>query len=853
MTTSFHYQSPRVEEDAAFLDLNLPNVAVDDFSCMPQFDTYPAADCESIDLSKLDDISLDSLFWDNFNPDLFASTEPSIPLSTSALNDGWSTDLNSLPDPSSISFDTPQMGQASPNFFSPDTTFAESALPSPELDDSNQRLNWVKSTLKDLALARAAKDTRPVSQRTKQMDASIELYLQLQNDINSGFQGDCNPAAQSMVWQHSSTAASDSSFDTNSFSVTGSPSSSTGTVPELSPASMTRAGSASAAPSRAALPPAAGGVEMVLDMNLNEATALPRKHRPKTHEERQRYITVRRQGACEWHRKQRKRCTCVDKTESAITTVKRKKLMKQVQKTSQHCSGAVLPLSGGDHFSRSNVRPPSRPLESSSALHGCLAPDITWQCSGDPPCNGPQCLYCCCVSDEPTTPPLQVMAQARVVRQAHKPIINRETLQFMERKSPTGLTDYDPGHALQSLPPDLPQSRIQTQHPIPSRPQDTLGSPGAFGPVRDLHIHIIASPGRPSSSLDPQLSSGSTGDTSRRMPAHSGDRLSGHRRVDAAVFAPMGAEDRPPSSRLSVLPESPTIRVDGDTINSDGQQDVASPAQTEKTTTGTATLGVDRVVRLILRTMLRLATRFSSLLPPSTKLSRECYHPLGKMGIPHAIRNESTSHPEWREPSLTMSVLLLAWGCLFVSPIIAIVAFIVLSRATRSHSKSSKLRRAAKILRIYPPSLQARLNPTREQCAGTAKMPVTPMSLIDKQATVTGDRQLCISRHEMTLTTKAQEARNNLILFDSKQSNRLLIRNIPTVARMRILAEHIQRKRTRAYENSAFAGPSVLVAPHPRNHSTPTNRATLRSHHDYPAPMEPDSPVSCSSQQTEER
>ncbi|QSS61027.1 hypothetical protein I7I51_05835 [Histoplasma capsulatum] len=263
MSTSFHYQSTCVEEDSAYLDLTLPNVVADDFSFAPQSNTYPAANCGPIDLSKLDEsISFDNVLWDHFNLDLLGfATESSIHPSTSPLNDIWSTDFNSLPDPSSICFDTPQMGYASPAFFSAeaDTISTDRTLPSPDSDDSIQRLNW------------------------------------LQNDLRSGFQEECAPAAQSMVWQPSSTTISDSSFDNNSFSLTGSPGSSTGTVPELSPASITRVGSASAGPSRPTPLPASGGVQMVLDMNLNETTSLPRKHRPKTQEERQRaHVSIRR-------------------------------------------------------------------------------------------------------------------------------------------------------------------------------------------------------------------------------------------------------------------------------------------------------------------------------------------------------------------------------------------------------------------------------------------------------------------------------------------------------------------------------------------------------------------------------
>ncbi|EER37843.1 phosphoglycerate mutase [Histoplasma capsulatum H143] len=366
------------------------------------------------------------------------------------------------------------MGYASPTFFSADadTNSTDPTLPSPNSDDSIQRLNWVRSTLKDLALARAAKDTRPVSQKTKQMDASIELYLQLQNDLSSGFQEECAPAAQSMVWQPSSTTISDSSFDNNSFSLTGSPGSSTGTVPELSPASITRVGSASAGPSRPTPLPASGGVQMVLDMNLNETTSLPRKHRPKTQEERQRYIAVRRQGACEWHRKQRKRCTCVDKTNSALTTAKRKKLMKHVQTSQQHCSSAVTPASAGDRWRRTNVRPCSGPLRSSPTPQVCLIPKSTWRCDGALSCTDPECLECC-GNEEPIAQRLQVVVQSSVDCQRHKPYINRGTLELIEWQ-PWGEPSDD--HRRYTLLPPVRESlepASQAQRAIQSRLQTT--------------------------------------------------------------------------------------------------------------------------------------------------------------------------------------------------------------------------------------------------------------------------------------------------------------------------------------------------------------------------------------------
>ncbi|KKZ66811.1 hypothetical protein EMCG_07500 [[Emmonsia] crescens] len=696
MTTSFRYQSPRVEEETAYLDLNLPNVAVDDFSFMSQLDTYPAADCDSIDFSKLD-IPLDNSFWDNFDPDLFASAEPSFPPSTSASNDLWSTDINSLHGLSPICFDTPQMGHALPNRFSRDTTYAETALPSSDSDDSNLRLTWVRSTLKDLALAKAAKDTRPVSQKTKQIDASIELYLQLQNDLGSGFQEDCDPAAQSMVWQHSSTSTTGSWFDNNSFSVTGSPSSSTGTVPELSPTSSTRAGSASAVPSRAAEPSATGGVQMILDMNLNETTSLPRKHRPKTREERQRYIAVRRQGACDWHRKQRKRCTCVDKTESAITTVKRKPLMKHVK----HCSGAIQPVSSGGCALRNKVRAPDRSLESWLTQDECLVPKVTWQCCRGQPCNDPQCAECCCGSDEPITQRLQTIAHPSDAPQLHTPFINRGTLSLIERQPWGEPLDYDqdPGYVLHSPAPDI------LERPISPYSQNTIGLSRPSMPVQDRDNHIIASPGRPSPYRGPQVSLGDSGEARVYLQtAVSIDSTPTQRHLDASIFAPIGAGDRLPSSRLTMRRSDnvhlSSLGVDVEAADRHAQ----SRSRSQHDQIDRHALAVHNVVRLISRSILRLATRSASIFSPPTTSRQRC-HPFGKWEIPRAaIRNKTTSRLGWREQSTNFEWLLLIWACLFVSPILAIAAFLCLPRVARCHSISSELTGIMEIIRMPRPA-----------------------------------------------------------------------------------------------------------------------------------------------------
>lgn len=53
--------------------------------------------------------------------------------------------------------------------------------------------------------------------------------------------------------------------------------------------------------------PAAGGMEFVLDLNMNATTNVPKKQKPRSQAQKENYIKVRKHGACEKHRKQHKR------------------------------------------------------------------------------------------------------------------------------------------------------------------------------------------------------------------------------------------------------------------------------------------------------------------------------------------------------------------------------------------------------------------------------------------------------------------------------------------------------------------------------------------------------------------
>lgn len=213
-----------------------------------------------------------------------------------------------------------------------DLPSSASASPIQDGDHSQLVFNQVAAAFKDLSRARAAADPRPLSRKQKQRDASIALYLErLRDTCNEAVavlgasnnsddaqnnpmhpnqtSGNLNLGQIPMSWQQSSTSGSSfsSGYDVNVVSGSSSPSDS---FTEYSPRSLSSQPptfSSNQSPDQQSPAPAAGGVELVMDLNMNTATSLPRKHRPRTQAQRQRYLAVRNHGACEKHKKQHKR------------------------------------------------------------------------------------------------------------------------------------------------------------------------------------------------------------------------------------------------------------------------------------------------------------------------------------------------------------------------------------------------------------------------------------------------------------------------------------------------------------------------------------------------------------------
>ncbi|EPS30078.1 hypothetical protein PDE_05028 [Penicillium oxalicum 114-2] len=206
--------------------------------------------------------------------------------------------------------------------------------------------------------AQAAADPRITSMKQKRREAGIELHLQRLYDAT----------ARELDLRSDSTA----SFSSPMWS-------------DYAPGSISpQSASASASPktpSVSAPTPAtgAGGIEMVLDLNMNAAANLPKKQKPRSQAQKENYIKARKYGACEKHKKQHKRCNCLEKAgvHLGASDVPLNIAYKQRSQQQSHLSGDRLDLqvSVTPGHDRQSARPslqvpvtvqPSQPLKALS-------------------------------------------------------------------------------------------------------------------------------------------------------------------------------------------------------------------------------------------------------------------------------------------------------------------------------------------------------------------------------------------------------------------------------------------------------------------------------------------------------
>ncbi|KAL4901532.1 hypothetical protein BDW74DRAFT_170206 [Aspergillus multicolor] len=150
--------------------------------------------------------------------------------------------------------------------------------------------------------SQAAMDPRCFSQKEKRRDASIALHLQrMQEELASEMN---TPSLSSNTL--SSPHWSELSLEMTPGRLSTAPSTSPAAEPQTSPPSASELG----AP-----------LQLVLDLNMNTTTNVPKKQRPRSKAQRENYIKARKYGVCEKHRKQHKRCNCLEKAAAAHLNV----------------------------------------------------------------------------------------------------------------------------------------------------------------------------------------------------------------------------------------------------------------------------------------------------------------------------------------------------------------------------------------------------------------------------------------------------------------------------------------------------------------------------------------------------
>lgn len=152
----------------------------------------------------------------------------------------------------------------------------------------HSQYDWA-SSIRQMVEDTAAADPSCLSSKAKRRDASIAIHLQRLRDAST---------------EYEISSGSNTSFSSPSWSDY--VQEATSPMPPVGPA-MIPAVSDQSTPVSSESDPVPGGMELVLDLNMNATTNVPKKQKPRSQAQKQNYIKVRKHGACEKHRKQHKR------------------------------------------------------------------------------------------------------------------------------------------------------------------------------------------------------------------------------------------------------------------------------------------------------------------------------------------------------------------------------------------------------------------------------------------------------------------------------------------------------------------------------------------------------------------
>ncbi|KAL4799693.1 hypothetical protein BDV19DRAFT_354584 [Aspergillus venezuelensis] len=177
------------------------------------------------------------------------------------------------------------------SFINPNDVLQPMPLSQPQLAEPSIETAWLPdadyaSSFRCMVESQAALDTRAFSQKEKRRDASIALHMQRMQSAPL-------PDPLSPNWSESSLEFAP-----------------IGASPNMNPASESQHSSP-------ASEPGAVSMQLVLDLNMNTTANVPKKQKPRSKAQRENYIKARKYGVCEKHRKQHKRCNCLEKAAAA--------------------------------------------------------------------------------------------------------------------------------------------------------------------------------------------------------------------------------------------------------------------------------------------------------------------------------------------------------------------------------------------------------------------------------------------------------------------------------------------------------------------------------------------------------
>ncbi|KAL4954070.1 hypothetical protein BDW69DRAFT_163818 [Aspergillus filifer] len=189
------------------------------------------------------------------------------------------------------------------SFINPNDVLQPMPLSQPQFSEPSSETSWLPdadyaSSFRYMVESQAALDTRAFSRKEKRRDASIALHMQRMQSAPLP-----DPNTPSLSSNHlSSPDWSESSLD---FAPIGGSS-------NINPAYESHKSSPPPVSE-----PGAASMQLVLDLNMNTTANVPKKQKPRSKAQRENYIKARKYGVCEKHRKQHKRCNCLEKAAAA--------------------------------------------------------------------------------------------------------------------------------------------------------------------------------------------------------------------------------------------------------------------------------------------------------------------------------------------------------------------------------------------------------------------------------------------------------------------------------------------------------------------------------------------------------